>query len=81
MLFLVSSTGSDVAMARKHCLEVILCHKLRHFPLKTGCAAGNTKGETCKLASKAVYGLSSFLRECVQNHAIESFWSFYKIMH
>ena len=49
MLSLVSSTHSDVVEVRKHCLEVILLHKLHHFPLKIGYAIGDTKGETCKL--------------------------------
>ena len=49
MLFLVSSADSDVVKVRKYFLEVILFHKLCHFPLKKGYAVGNTKGETCKL--------------------------------
>ena len=51
MLFLVSPTDSDVVEVKKQCLEMILLHKHRHFPLKTGYAVGNTKGERCTLVA------------------------------
>lgn len=49
MLSLVSSTVSDVVEVRNQYLEGLLFNKLCHFPLKTGYAVGNTKGETFKL--------------------------------